>query len=34
MGQQIVLDTFPPDQRGPAPSITAVATIIAPVRRL
>ena len=31
MQQQIVLDTFPPEQRSQALSITAVATIIAPV---
>ena len=31
MQQQIVLDTFPPEQRGQALSITAVATIIGPV---
>ncbi len=31
MQQSIILDTFPPDQRQKALSITAVATIIAPV---
>ena len=31
MQQEIVLDTFPPEQRQQALSITAVATIIAPV---